>query len=120
MKITAETPVWTVEQARAYNAAHPERDWCSHAHENFPYRFEGEGLASKAYCAVCGERALGVAAERDFRPNGYMAADSARMALPSTIAALRHHAHREAAKRVKTDLLGRRRILQGATYSRCW
>lgn len=122
--ITAETPIWTVEQARAYNAAHPERTWCGCAHPNFPHRFEGEGFASKAYCMVCGQRHLGAAAERDFRPNGYIAADLAHFSRPDVIAKLAateaRHTTAAAAKRIKLGLIGRRAILRGATYSRTW
>jgi hypothetical protein len=118
--ITAETPVWTVEQARAYNARHPERSWCSHAHPNFPYEFRGEGLETKAYCMVCGRRGLGVAAERDFRPNGYIAADIAYMTSPATVAKLKQIALDWAKARIKFGPLGRRRIISGPTDRYGW
>lgn len=109
--ITAQTPVWTVEEARAYNAAHPERKWCSHGHPSFPYEFRGEGLDTKAYCMVCGQRGLGVAAERDFRPNGHIAAYEAYINAPATIARLKQIALDGAKARIKFGPLGRRRIV---------
>lgn len=118
--ITAQTPVWTVEQAMAYNDAHPGRSWCSHAHPNFPYEFRGEGRDTLAYCMICGERVYGGAFERDFRPNGYIAADRAAMADPKTIAALKRIAIGGAKTRIKLGPLGRRRIVFGTTDRYEW